>query len=210
MTKQELEKSIQEIWELFRETDRRFQESDRKLTEKFKETDRILAERLKETDRILTEKFKETDQKIKEMSTAIGNLGGKWGMFVEGLLLPAVKQLFQERGIPIERVYHRSESYRNGKKMEIDILAVNGDYAVLIEVKSTLGIDDIKEHIEKLSQFRSFFPEYGDRRVIGAVAGIVIQEGADRYAYRQGLYVIGQTGETVKILNDEKFEPKVW
>ena len=49
-----------------------------------------------------------------------------------------------------------------------------------------------------------------NKKVIGAVAGIVIDESADKYAYRKGLFVIGQTGETVKILNDEKFEPKVW
>jgi len=34
--------------------------------------------------------------------------------------------------------------------------------------------------------------------VVGAVTGIVIEEGADRYAYRQGLFVIGQTDENVK------------
>lgn len=181
MTKRDLEKSVQEIWDMF-----------------------------KETDRLLTEKFRETDQKIKEVTRAIGNLGGKWGEFVEGLLLPAVKRLFRERGIVLERIYRRAEVFRNGEKMEIDILAVNGDYAVLIEVKSTLGIDDVNEHLERLAKFRSYFPEYADRRVIGAVAGIVIQEGVDLYAYRQGLFVIGQSGDTVKILNDKKFKPKEW
>ena len=44
---------------------------------------------------------------------------------------------------------------------------------------------------------------------MGAVAGIVIDEGTDKYAYRQGLFVIGQTGEMVRILNDEKFKPKI-
>ena len=68
----------------------------------------------------------------------------------------------------------------------------------------------IKEHIERLKVFKKFFPEYSDRKVIGAVAGIVIEEGADKFAYRQGLFVIGQTGETVKILNDKTFKPKIW
>jgi len=40
--------------------------------------------------------------------------------------------------------------------------------------------------------------------------GIVIDEGADRYAYQQGLFVIGQSGETVRILNDDQFRPKEW
>ena len=48
------------------------------------------------------------------------------------------------------------------------------------------------------------------RKVIGAVGGIVIEEGSDKYAYKQGLYVITESGETVRILNDEKFKPKKW
>ena len=36
------------------------------------------------------------------------------------------------------------------------------------------------------------------------------EEGADKFAYRQGLFVIGQTGETVKILNDKTFKPRIW
>jgi len=36
----------------------------------------------------------------------------------------------------------------------------------------------------------------------------VIDGGADKFAYRQGLFVIAQKGENVKILNDKKFIPK--
>ncbi|KJR42841.1 hypothetical protein MCHI_001259 [Candidatus Magnetoovum chiemensis] len=39
------------------------------------------------------------------------------------------------------------------------------------------------------------------------MAGIVIEEGVDRYAYQCGLFVISQSGDTVKILNDSKFRP---
>ncbi len=224
MTDQQLERTIQEIWEMFKETDRRFKETDRKFKEterflkekfaktdqKFKETDQFLKEKFEETDRLLEEKFRKTDEKIAEVTTAIGDLGGKWGRFVEGLLEPAVKRLFSERGIPIERVHRRSESTRNGDRMEIDILAINGGYAVLIEAKSTLKVEDVNEHIERLKRFKEFFPEYAGHRVIGAVAGIVLEEDVDRYAYRQGLFVIGQSGETVQILNDEKFQPREW
>ena len=50
-------------------------------------------------------------------------------------------------------------------------------------------------------------PEYADRKVIGAVAGIIIDEGADKFAYKIGLFVIVQSGETVKITNDDEFSP---
>ncbi|MFM6660361.1 MAG: DUF3782 domain-containing protein, partial [Microcystis panniformis] len=53
-------------------------------------------------------------------------------------------------------------------------------------------------------------PEYNHKQLYGAVAGIEIEEGADKYAYRQGLFVLAQRGENVAILNDTDFQPKTW
>jgi len=68
----------------------------------------------------------------------------------------------------------------------------------------------VRDHLERLGLFRHFFPEYEDRKAIGAVAGIVMEENVGRFAYRQGLFVIAQSGDAVKILNDESFRPKTW
>ena len=181
MTQQELERAIQEVWALFRET-----------SESFKETDKRI-ERLSQ----------ETDKKIAEVSKTVAALTGKWGRFVEGLIAPGTISMFKERGIEVEKVYQRVKAHKDGREIEIDILAINKEYAILIEAKSSLGISDIDEHIERLKAFKVFFPEYSDRKVVGAVAGITIEEEANRYAYRHGLFVIGQSGETVKILNDK-------
>ncbi len=94
--------------------------------------------------------------------------------------------------------------------MEIDIIARNSEYVVAISVKSTLKVEDVNEHIEDLSEFRKFFPDLSERKLVGAVAGIVIEEEADKYAYRKGLFVITQAGENIKVLNDDKFKPKLW
>jgi len=195
MTQQELERAIQEVWALFRET-----------SERFKETDR----RFKETDKRIERLSQETDKKIAEVSKTVAALTGKWGRFVEGLIAPGTISMFKERGIGVEKVYQRVKAHKDGREIEIDILAINKEYAILIEAKSSLGISDIDEHIERLKAFKRFFPEYSDRKVVGAVAGITIEEEADRYAYRHGLFVIGQSGQTVRILNDKKFRPKVW
>jgi len=73
-----------------------------------------------------------------------------------------------------------------------------------------LKVEDVNEHIERLDSFRSFFPEYNDRKAIGAVAGMRMEEGADRYAYRRGFFVLAQSGESLVILNDDKFRPRLW
>jgi predicted AAA+ superfamily ATPase len=181
MTVKDMEQEIQEIWKLFRETDAR-----------------------------LSAQFQETRALIEKISTEVGNLTGKWSKFVEGLVAPATVKLFRERGIEVTGISQRVKRQKDSDGIEIDILATNEQYVILIEAKSTLGVEDIQEHLERLGKFAAFFPEYKDRKVIGAVAGIVIDEGADKFAYRNGLFVIAQSGETVKILNDEQFRPKVW
>ncbi len=203
MTTSKKELNPQDIWGMFAETDRRFKETDKR----FEETDKQLTKRFEETKKVLkelAEQSKRTDEKIE-------NLIGTWGKFVEGLVEPAAIKMFQERGIEVEEVSLNRKVKKNGQVlMEIDILLANGEYSVLIEVKTTLKVEDVNDHIERLSRFKEYFPRYADTKVIGAVAGIKITEDADKYAYKKGLFVITQSGDTVKILNDKYFKPKEW
>ena len=231
MNKQELDRAIDEVWALFKETDERFKETDKRLDKRIEETDKRLDKRFKETeegfretkemfeetDRRLDERFEETDRRFKEtakdikkLTKNIGGLSGKWGKFVEGIVAPGAVRMFKVRGIDVNLISTRIKAQRNGKDMEIDVLVVNQEYVLAIEAKSTLSVEEVNKHLKRLKDFKKFFPHFKDKKVIGAVAGIVIEEEADRYAYHKGLFVIGQTGETVKILNDEKFKPKVW
>jgi hypothetical protein len=236
---QETERRFQETERRFQETERRFQESDRRqqeterflreqsqeterfLREQSQETDRFLREQSQETERFLREQSQETDRKIqatveenrqinRQLSQQIGKLGGKWGLFVENLVAPACETIFLARGIPVHQVSQRVRKRQNGDSLEIDVLVLNQAHVLAVEVKSTLSVDDVKEFVEKLSRFRDFFPEHDQRQLYAAVAGISIDPGADRYAYRQGLFVLAQSGETVVILNDAQFQPRAW
>ncbi len=96
------------------------------------------------------------------------------------------------------------------RHMEIDVLVVNTDAVALVEVKSTLTVEYVREHLTRLAEFKTFFPEYADKRVIGAVAGIVTEGSADRFAMNKGLFVIEQAGETMRMANEEAFVPRAW
>ena len=183
--------TYEDILALFRETDRKFQETDRKFQE-------------------LMDAQKETDRKFQETARLVSNLGGQWGLFVENQVAPACERVFGERGIPVQMVSQRVKKRRGGDTLEIDVLVVNAGHVVVVEVKASLSVADVREFLDDLGRFRDFFPEYADWQVHGAVAGIRIEDGADRYAYRQGLFVLAQTGDTVKILNDANFQPRTW
>jgi len=200
---------IRQIWDMFQETDRKFHETSREMRDGYREM-REGYQELRELFRETDKKFQETDRRFKETDKRIGEITGKWGHFVEGLVVPAMVSLFAARGIEIEKISQRVKVQKHGEEMEIDILGINGDYAVTVEVKSTLSNEDVKEFIDKLVKFKQFFPEYADRKIVGAVAGIVMDGGADKFAYRQGLFVIAQKGDSVKIINDKKFKPKTF
>ncbi len=159
-----------------------------------------------ETDR----KFQETDKKINKISADLGRLGNRLGDFIEEMVYPAAVRLFQERGIEIHEVYRGVEGKRNGEGIEIDLLVVNDGDAVAIECKSNLSMDDVNEHLERLEKLKRVLPAYTHKNVMGAVTGMVIPENVANYAYKKGLFVIGQTGEQLFIRNDEKFKAKVW
>jgi hypothetical protein len=182
--------TLEDIWRLFRETDRQQKEN---------------ALQIKEMSR-------ETDRQIKAMSKKIGELGNRLGEFVEAFVEPSIVRLFQERGVDITAVM-RDVKAKNPKlnlAMEIDLFAINGDSCVLVEVKSNLSIDDVNEHMERMDKFKTLFPIYKDYKVLGAITGMVIPENVARYAYKKGFFVIAQKGDSAVILNDNKFQPTTW
>jgi hypothetical protein len=71
-------------------------------------------------------------------------------------------------------------------------------------------VDDVNEHLVRLGKLKELLPSYADKRVLGAVTGMVIPDYVATYAYRQGLFVLARSGESVVILNDAKFQPKAW
>ena len=158
--------------------------------------------RFKETEK----RFKETDEEIKQLARLFT---GQWGKLIEALVKPSALKLFQERGIKVTETYQRLESYRNGSQMEVDILLANDIEAVVIEVKTTLKVEDVREFLEKVRQFTFFFPRYKESKIYGGVVGIQIEESADKFAYRRGLFVLAGSGEgMIKILNDTNFRPQ--
>ena len=122
---------------------------------------------------------------------------------------PGVIELFQARGISVNRSLERPRIRRGGEEMEIDLLLVNGDALVVVEVKSTLRVDDVRTLLKDLERFPNFFPEYRGYCRFGAVAALVTNESADRYAYCQGLFVLTlERDGLVTMRNDDAFRPK--
>ncbi len=184
-----------DILRLFQETDRKFQETDRKF---------------QETDRTIKALSLQTSLDIKRVSESIGRLGNRLGDFVEEMVRPAAVRLFREQGIDVHEVHRGVEASRGGDDIEIDLLVVNTTDVIAVECKSLLGIDDVNQHLLTLGKLKKLLPTYAEKRVMGAVAAMVLPDNVSRYAYKQGLFVISQSGDHLLIRNDAKFKPQIW
>jgi len=194
------------VWLMFQETDKRFQETDKQL----KETRALLNEQLKETRAILDEKFKETDKIVRNLTNKLKESELRWGKFVEALVEGKLVEMLNEKGIPVNMTLQRIKRKYNDDDYEIDLIAKNGNEIVVVEVKTTLGIDDVNHFIDKLKIFKEVISEFKDNVIFGAVAYIQQDSEAQKYAAKKGLLVIKAVGESAKIENRSNFIPKEW
>jgi len=206
------------------EADRRWAEADRRAAafrvefeQSRLEFDRSIAQSRAEFKQSLAESRAEFDRRHAEVEKiaakalqSVDGLSSRWGRFVENMVEPAIVRLFQEKNIAVKETHTRVKAKRGTVNMEIDILAVDDTVAVAVEVKSRLTQKHINNFIKRLGQFKIAFPAYRNHTIYGAIAAIEIDGGADTYAYNQGLFIIKQSGDMVKIENDTDFQPVNW
>ena len=173
------------------ETDRRMQETDRRIQETdqlIKETGKIVKETsrlMKETDR----QMKETDRKFKELSNQFSSTTGH---IIEGLMEPAAIRLFQEKGYNVNRCWKNFNRYEkaSGRKLEVDLLLLDDDIAIIVEVKTNCTRRDIDHFISQMAFFKEVCPEYADKTILLAVAAINYDRDAKQHALQEGLLAI--------------------
>ena len=162
--------------------------------------------------RELAESRKETDRRMQETDRRLGKLdelfSGQWGKLMEALVEGDLSTLLNRRGIRVDHTVSNPRKEHGARRWEIDILAVNGDEVVVVEVKTTLKVSHVDHLLGLLPEFTELMPEYGSRRIHGAVAYLKADESSARYAERQGLFVIRATGGSASIVNHEGFTPR--
>jgi len=156
-----------------------------------------------ETDK----KFRETDKKFNKLE---GFFSSQWGKFVESLVEGDLVTLLNQRNILVNQTSTNAKFFFEGVEYEFDIIAANSNEVVVVEVKTNLRIEDVRYFLEKLAMFRSVFHQYKNYKVYAAIAYLKCYEEADKFSYRQGLFVIKATGKSAVVTNDKKFIPKVF
>ncbi len=178
--------TAEEVWQLLgelvtaqKETERRFQETERILKEeslktdlRFQETERLLKEESQKTDRQiqqlsqesqktdrqiqqLSQESQKTDRQIQQLSQEVQKTSQEVQQLSQEVQKTSqeIQQLSQEvkRGIPIHEVTQRRRKKLNGRHLEIDVLVTNENHVLVVEVKSSLGVGDVKQFIQDLN-----------------------------------------------------------
>jgi len=186
-------KKQEELVELQKETARRQEETDRRQKE-------------------LVESQKETDRQMKDFNKRFGEFTNRFGEVVEYMIAPNLQEKFWEMGLKFHQANPNAVFSSDNKDIlfEVDVFLQNGDKAMLVEVKTKLTTEDVKDHIVRLEKMRNYADLHGDKRAfLGAVAGVVMTSNVKEYALGQGLYVIEPSGETFNITPPDG-QPKEW
>ncbi len=190
--------TFENVWEMFQETNKQFHETDRRMNE----TDR----RMKETDR----QMKETDRKIDRLAKFYGGVSENSRDVAEEFFRIGLESRNELYGISYDQI---GRLQKKTKKLqgEFDIVLYNGELVIVIEVKYKLHPNDVQDFLDrKLPAFKPLFPEYDDKKIIGAVAGMSVPQDSCEKAEKNGLLVLTQSGDNIAVMNTVNFSPKMY
>ena len=141
------------------------------------------------------------DASQRRIEKNLGGLGNSLGEFVESMFLAQLYKKFDKYGYTFTKQANQQVMYKDGRPLtEADSVLENGEYVMLVEIKTKMRNDFVDEHLARMEIFRQYMDERGDsRKIIGAVAGGTVPPEVLRYAQKHGLYVAVLNGETVSV-----------
>ena len=185
-----------------------------------KETDRLQKEaevRAKESEARAKEaalRMEKLEKIVKRNSRQMGDLHTRFGEIAEHLVAPGIHKRFNELGFKFDSILPGGRKIidENGRiRAQVDLVLENGEHIVAIEVKVKPDIDDVNDHIKRLGILREYWDKRNDRRkLLGGIAGAIFPQNVRDEALKAGLYVIVQSGDTMKMELSDNFVPREW
>jgi hypothetical protein len=156
---------------------------------------------------------KENDRLMKEVNRKVAGISDALGLYAEAQTKERVREMFLARGIFLtELALHYEAQDKNGDFLyEIDILLYNTDYVIVVEVKHHLRKDDVDGHLERMEKCALHPPKgTSGKQLLGCIATMIVSPEVERYALKQGLYLIKPSGESIQFANPMGFVHREW
>jgi predicted nuclease with TOPRIM domain len=194
------------VWKMFQETREEIREMSRETDRKFQET----REQIQATDRQIAA----TDRQMKATDKKVGELTNRFGDMVEHMIVPNLLDKFKALGFEFEvatRDYKITDE-KNNVFVEIDAFLEHGDKVMIVEIKATPSAEDISGHVRRMEKLRKRADARGDaRKYLGAVAGVVVSDSVKNRALKSGFFVVVPSGDTFSIIKPEgRYHIREW
>jgi len=174
----------------------------------------IVWESLMESRRRMEESDQRWQKRMDELSKSIGDLGNSLGELTEGIFSPDMSKKFQALGYTFTQQNSSTKYFREDGSIlaEVDVSLIDGEYIMLVEVKTKLTERHVNLHVERIEKIRRYMDERSDRRkIVGSMACGIAGEKEMQYAYDHGFYVIVQSGDAVRLADmPQDFRARVW
>jgi predicted RNase H-like nuclease (RuvC/YqgF family) len=158
----------------------------------------------------------EVDRMSKRVDRVTENVGGlnrSMGELIETLIAAKLWEKFDAYSYDLKRAYQRIPIFNEQNKIltDIDILLVNGEYAMAVEVKRELNRkDDVDHHLKRMELILKYPPDQcKGKKLLGAMAGGIVDPDIQEYAQSVGFFVLELSGESVSLIDNPKgFTPR--
>lgn len=161
------------------------------------------------------ESFKdEMRREHRQLNKQLGEIANKQGRMTEDLVAPSICRILQEvvdcppsYGCGLVVRIRRVHPHDRSRTKEFDAIAECGDYVLVNETKSKLAPADIGELMDTIKDVREYFPEYKNRKFIGSLATLYVDDSLVKHASRRGIIVLAVGDELMDVMNEPGFRP---
>jgi len=187
-----------------RELDDKLEKETKAHNEKLTNEMKVYNERLEKEKKERREQIKAFNQQMKELSQQIGGIGNSNGSNAEEFFYRSLEKTMAISDFSFDFINVNVNRYRKNLNLrgQYDIVLNNCDTTLVIEVKYKLTPDYVEDFYHKsLPKFKQLFPEFAHHKIYGAVASFSDFNNARQLAANYGLFVLGQAGQSLKVLN---------
>lgn len=157
--------------------------------------------------------FKDEAREInRDMNRKWGEMANKLGTITEDLVAPSLPRIVREEfDLEVtDLMVRRKKKLKDGRLKEYDAIAAAGGYVFVNSTKSSFKNIDADGFIEDIQEFREFFSEFSDYKLIGVLASLYVEESFIRYAENKGFLVLSVGDQLMEVKNTKGFKPKEW
>ena len=161
--------------------------------------------------------FEEMKEERRQHNLEMGRIANKQGRMAEDLVAPSICRIMKEvlgieEKIPCVDYVRVKRTYKGDRSnvREFDVIAECLDYVLVNETKSSLKPDDVDRLIDTMGQIQDYFPEFKDRKLVGAIASLFVDASVVNYASAKGILALAVGDNLVDVQNPAGFKPTLW